>query len=895
MPEIDVYTHEKHNISNRNIECQWLTIVNKHFKNILIGNIYRPPDGKLDIAIKAVNTSLKALRKQREEILILGDFKVDYKNKSTPNYKKVLFFEKSNTLTQMIKTTTRHTKSSATLIDIAFSNSMHIAKAGTIETNISDHQPIYLIRKKERNSASNGGTTTFEGRTYRRYEKQAFMDGLVNRDWTPFYETASVDEAWNILNTVLTEEADILCPIRTYNIRVNRPPWMTHELIEMTLDRDYFYKKAKRTQSSDDWNIAKFLRNQTNRAIRQAKADFVVEQLTVNEGNSSKFWRTINAVMPGSKDKTKNAKIVLTDQTGLKIDDKQVASHINHFFTEVGKPVNCEPIDNSLGTSSAKIKKGPSTGTVPDTDTGENNTDNTDFRNLIQTFVLGKLGLLEVRKLIAAVNVSKSSGLTNMSSRLVKDGLLALLPQITHLFNFSLNNAIFPTVWKHALVIPIPKTGDLTKVNNYRPISLLPLPGKILEKLVHTQLTNHLEENGFISDSQFGFRRQRSTTHAITHFLNQVYSNINKSAITAAIFIDFRKAFDCVQHSTLLGKLKELYLDQQTQTWLTSYLSGRSQRTLANNVYSQSESVKQGVPQGSVLGPLLYIIYANDIAQCVNKSGYTFYADDTVLYTKKKSLTNAARDLQADLNGLMLWCKQNQIYINTSKTKLMFFGSNQALANATLPSFHVDQIEIDRATHYTYLGIKLDEQLDFEAHVNTIIAKVSSKILNLRKIRFFITRKAAVLIYKNMILPLLEYGDVLLDSAKSETRKKLQVLQNKALRCALNMDRDTPSNTLHKEASLNKLKLRRKEHLLLHMYQISHTGSFKDWKVQSTGAVRTRLSKKKLITIKKPNNEKYKKSISYRGPEAWNKLKGELQKVENYHKFKRQLRLEQSN
>ena len=226
---------------------------------------------------------------------------------------------------------------------------------------------------------------------------------------------------------------------------------------------------------------------------------------------------------------------------------------------------------------------------------------------------------------------------------------------------------------------PIPKSGDLKKVDNYRPISLLPLPGKILEKLIHTQLSFYLEEDNILSNNQFGFRKQRSTSHAISQLLNQIYTNFNKSVVTTAIYIDFSKPFNCVQHQTLLNKLRQLRLDPKLINWIESYLTGRTQRTLVNSIYSDYLPVQQGVPQGSVLGPLLYIIYANDIIDRIQNSSFTFYADDMVLYTKKKSISQAGDDLQKDPDSLTNWCVDNEIYININKTRVMFFGSKVKL------------------------------------------------------------------------------------------------------------------------------------------------------------------------------------------------------------------------
>ena len=291
----------------------------------------------------------------------------------------------------------------------------------------------------------------------------------------------------------------------------------------------------------------------------------------------------------------------------------------------------------------------------------------------------------------------------------MKDSFQALSDKLTYLYNFSIASAIFPDQWKEALVIPIPKTGSPTKLSNYRPISLLPLPGKILEKLVHTQFSFHLEENNTLSDNQFGFRKQRSTSHAILQVLNQVYTNINRSAITAAIYLDFSKAFNSVQHTTLLKKLERIDLGLNTISWVSSYLEGRRQRTLVNNVYSKFIPVEQGVPQGSLLGPLLNISYANYITEVITGSGFTFYADNIVLYTQKNNFAHATVQLQEDLTRISDWCSKIDIQINVEKTKAMFFGSRAKIESTELPVFHINEIVVERAKTYTYWGIKLDE------------------------------------------------------------------------------------------------------------------------------------------------------------------------------------------
>ena len=198
-------------------------------------------------------------------------------------------------------------------------------------------------------------------------------------------------------------------------------------------------------------------------------------------------------------------------------------------------------------------------------------------------------------------------------------------------------------------------------------------------------------------------------------------------------------------------------------------------------------SLKQGVPQGSILGPLLYLVYANDIGSIITKSKFTLYADDTVIYSSSKDINKAIANVQHDLNSLTAWCTINGIFINPIKTKFVIF-STQIIAQPH-PLLTIDNVEVQCVSQFNYLGVTLDQHLTFKNHAQHTINKVSAKIYQLRKMRKFLSQRAALLIYKNMILPITEYGDIFMLSAPKELRNRLQKLQNKALKCALNKEK----------------------------------------------------------------------------------------------------------
>ena len=226
----------------------------------------------------------------------------------------------------------------------------------------------------------------------------------------------------------------------------------------------------------------------------------------------------------------------------------------------------------------------------------------------------------DVFKEVKVINTKKSSGFSNINSKCLKSAFEAVIPELTRIFNLSITSQIFPDSWKDTTVIPIPKARNRKKVQNYRPISLLPLPGKLLEKLVHSQIGELLEDINFLTDNQHGFRKNRSTLHAALQLINHINVNFDRKTPTIIVFIDFRKAFDCVCHKTLIQKLTTTELGDSSISWISNYLSNRKQKVLVNNVKSDSLTVQQGVPQGSTLGPLFYIVYANDIPNSLSSN-----------------------------------------------------------------------------------------------------------------------------------------------------------------------------------------------------------------------------------------------------------------------------------
>ena len=311
-----------------------------------------------------------------------------------------------------------------------------------------------------------------------------------------------------------------------------------------------------------------------------------------------------------------------------------------------------------------------------------------------------------------------------------------------------------------ATIIPLYKGGDKTEVGNYRPVSRLPLPGKLLERVAQANMLNFLNHHNVISEKQGGFRKGYSTSSTIADLSNVLFENMNKGLTSLAAFIDLRKAFDIVNHVILLKKLCKYGIRGVNLLWCTHYLTERIQQTLANGCLSDKLSVCCGVPQGSVLGPLFFILYVNDVNEAILGTDIQLYADDTVIFDAGLNVNDVAQTLQPALDKFSNWCHANKLSLNASKTKLMAFGTRQRVKKCKDVVVNLEGTMLQLVPPYKYLGFQLDSTLSFNYHVNSVSKTVAYKINLLARTRRCLTNDVALKIYKSMILPYFDYGDI---------------------------------------------------------------------------------------------------------------------------------------
>ena len=404
----------------------------------------------------------------------------------------------------------------------------------------------------------------------------------------------------------------------------------------------------------------------------------------------------------------------------------------------------------------------------------------------------------------------------NISARLLRDAANALAPSLRYIINLSLESGRFPSSWKCAKVTSLFKQGDRTDKDNYRPISILPTVSKVIERAVHSQLYDYLSLNNLLAVNQFGFRRGRSTSLALTQFTDEVLSNMDNGLVNGVVFIDLKKAFDTVDHGIMLGKLKSIGVTSTHLAWFNSYLSCRCQKTVIGQASSSIRKVSVGVPQGSILGPLLFTIYINDIPTVLRNSTVTLFADDTALHCSSESAFGLQTMLNEDLVILAEWLHEHKLTLNVSKSKFILIGGPKKLSYFSEVALSINDRRLDRVNSYKYLGVIINENLTWTDHIENLRSKVLQRLGLLRRIKYFLPRDIRELLVKSTIIPLLDYADVTWgDKANLTLMKKVQVLQNLAAKFVLDMPRHSSATEALHQLGWDNLMERRRLHRLI--------------------------------------------------------------------------------
>jgi hypothetical protein len=865
----NLQTNPRTDITGSNIESVWTEIHLPKTKPILVGACYRPP--KQSDFLTVFEEEILSKLNPDYDTVILGDFNICTLRESSALTKKYKNLLQTYNLKQIIKVPTRQGKSESILDHILCNMPEKIVKSGTISKGISDHDIIFCTKGKMKHCKN---TNSIKIRSLKHYNKEKLVECLNEMNWSLLYSEKCIDEAWGIFKKFLLEAINKVAPYKEIKMKANTEKWITLEIVEKMKQRDILLNKYRRDKNNEEIKSNyKKCRNNLIREIRNSKAHYIQNQICVNQKNPKQLWKNLHLLGYEMKQKGQN-NIVLDIEGQRCYDSKVVANFINTFFTNIAhKLVDLIPksIRNNL-TQKFKL--------------------DILYKHVKSTLTLKEVSIDFVQKELDNINTSKGTGLDTIPGKFVKDASKAIVYPLTYLINLSINTQTFPKDFKKAKITPIYKKENHFDVGNYRPVSVLSVCSKILEKAIHSQLYEYLNENKLIYELQSGFRSSYSTQTCLIYLQDFIKSQTASGKYTGMILLDIQKAFDCVNHEILIQKLCAIGVN--SVDWFKSYLSDREQTVIVDGVTSDVCYVTCGVPQGSVLGPLLFLVYMNDLSLCIDIP-LIQYADDSALLVADKDINNLTQILNQNLMLCNEWLSHNLLTMHPHKTEFIMFGPPRKLKKLKNVTFEYQGYKIISKNSVKYLGLILNNHLDGKEIVNSIIKKVNSKIHFMYRQAKYLDLHTKKILCTSLIAPLFDYSLTSYYCGLSNGLKaKLQISENKVIRFILNYKPQTHLFR-HDFACSGFLKIAdRDKQLRLNIVHNIFNGKAPQYllkyfkRLQDVHGHNTRGNKLNFYVPKV--TEVTKKTFFYNSILDWNSLPPNIKQIENKLTFKKGLK-----
>ena len=789
-----VITYIKSNISyNRRrdlepdgLECVWVDLLFKN-KHILFGTFYRPPGSGSQYYDLIENSFQSAVDTGLSDIIITGDFNYDVLKPATNDIVSTLCRQFS--LQQVIEESTHFTEHSFSLIDLFFiSNRSNLVSCGVgdpyLNQNIRYHCPIFCVLNynKPKYKAFERKIWKYENGDYNLLREKA-----NEIDWLEF-EQSTVDVFFSDICDKLLNISEESIPNKVIKVRPLEPPWINSEIKRKIRARKRAYKKAKTKNTTHHWEKFKTLRNVTINLIRQSKRDYqenLALKLKSSEHSSRDWWKVLKSFLRQNE----NSQIpTLYNNNCCATNSSEKADLLNEFFVTQSN-LNDENVHVPFITPNAT------------------------------TMSMFEIEPHEVKSVLKSLPLGKASGPDEINNRILLELAEELSIPLCKLFNKSLNTSQIPSKWKDAHVCAIYKKGDPSQVNNYRPVSLLSNVDKVMERIIFKYIYNFLKDIEFLSSFQSGFVPGDSTVNQLAYLYNSFCKALDDGKEIRIVFFDISKAFDRVWHKGLVAKLKGAGLHAKLLSWIQNYLSGRRQRVVIPGGKSEWKYIRAGVPQGSILGPLLFLIYINDIVNNI-QSNIRLFADDTSLYVIVDRPDSAAISLQNDILKITHWAEKWLVNFNPSKTESMIISRKLNKPNhPTLTMLNEDIVEVESHKH---LGVILSGDGTWHHHITYIMEKAWKRINIMRKLKYIIDRKSLEIIYVSFIRPILEYSNAIWDNCTEHEKLNLEKIQNEAARISTGCTKLVSLRDLYKETGWDTLDTRRKNHKLMLFYKMSN-------------------------------------------------------------------------
>lgn len=739
------------------VEDLFIEMTDNKFKNKIIGVIYRPPQNIFDSFINNLDTCLGKLAAENKHNYLLGDFNIDLSVPHDNQSQRLMNTLSSYDLHPHIDKATRITHSTHSLLDNIFSTDINDKTNGIIYYDISDHLPIFMI------SLSNAPIIR-EKVKFKMQRKETKLNieslnyDLSKEEWQTIYTETDVNNAYKNFSNKVHYYYNKNIPLN--KIRVNKKtskhPWITRGIIKSICTRNSLYKNALRHSNIENRQKYTRYRNKLTSIIRLSKTLYYSQKLKENKDNTRSLWQTINTILGRQKETHNTNEFTHNGQTIT--DPEQIANEFNTYFTDIGPKLASE-IHTDNGHYSQYLPK-----------------------SNVKSLYFNPTNVHEIIEIVKKLKSSKSRGYDELSVHLLKQIIHHIASPLSHIFNLSLSSGIFPDLLKIAKIIPIYKKDDPSQIVNYRPISLLPSISKILEKIVYNRLYSFLIKNNILIPHQYGFRKNFSTDYAILQLTDQIIESLAKKQHVIGVFMDLSKAFDTINHYILLRKLRSYGVRGNVLSWFEDYLRNRRQFVHYKSASSQTSTVLCGVPQGSILGPLLFLIYVNDIINSAPFLSYVLFADDTNVFYSHTDLNSLITTLNSELVKLSCWFKCNKLSLNINKTNCIYFRNNNSRQNALQQNILIDGLPLVEKEFTKFLGVTIDSQLNWKNHIDRICTSASRGVGILNKLKHFFSRKTLYMLYNALVFPYMSYCNTVWGNSNKTQIQSLLLLQKRALR-----------------------------------------------------------------------------------------------------------------
>jgi exonuclease III/uncharacterized protein YutD len=838
--------------------------VQLHFSEITfyILCIYRPPSGNFSYFLSSLESVLNQLFSNSNNIIICGDININYLD-NTNNKLHLDSLLASYNLYSIVDFPTRISSCSSTAIDNIFIDTFKNTEftVKPLPNGLSDHDAQMLTLNNIKIQSSKAHC--YLQRSINQSSIFEFKLHLSNESWEDIFTDDNPDVIFNkFLNTYLRIFYQSFPFKKVYYNHINKP-WISNGIKISCQHKRNLYLLCRKTDNPMLKSHYKLYCKILTKVIKTAKKLYYDKRILNSNNTAKTLW---SIVKTETKKEGNKCEPILSNKRRTLNEYKKLANDFNTYFLNI----NDRRPRNNIAT------------TDPALNYLQNN-----FVKPFPSIQLAPVTTTEMKDIIKSLKWKNSHGYDEIPIKILKISLSFITSPLTYICNKSLVSGLFPTRLKYSQINPVFKKGNKSEMSNYRPISLLTSFSKIFEKIIYNRLQNHIAVNNILAKEQHGFRNKFSTQTASFELINNILDALNNNMKVGGIFCDLTKAFDYVNHDILLTKLKFYGITGKANNLIKSYLSDRYQRVLIKNNYSNkcfSEwgKIKQGVPQGSILGPLFFLLYINDLPGLINDTSKpTVFADDTSIIFTHTNYLDLKHEIDTVIMKIIKWFETNSLILNFDKTNFMHF--------MTRPNHEVDlqisyNTNIISATNTTnFLGLSLDSSLTWKIHIKHLSSKLNSACYLIRSLRSVISRKNLRTIYFSYVHSIMTYGIIFWGSSPlSDTIFKLQ---KRIIRIMMNITNRQSCRDLFKELSI--LPLHSQYIMSLSLFVVGNIDKFKYNSEIHSINTRHRFD----LFLPAAKLSKYQKGARYSGIQIFNHLPQNIKCLSgNVKKFKTALK-----